>query len=49
MTTQLTHEPSSSLESTEGTSNRGVWIVLDPMQDGIGKHGIEFVQKRSLR
>src|ERR1700676_4755346 len=45
MAAQLAHESSSSLESTESTSNRGVRIVLDPMQDGIGKDCIEFVVK----
>jgi hypothetical protein len=45
MTTQLTHESSSSPESTESTRNRGVRIVLDPVQDGIGEGRIELVLK----
>src|ERR1700733_37269 len=45
MAAQLAHESSSGLESAESTTNRHVRIVLDPMQDGIGKHCIEFVVK----
>jgi len=45
MTAQLAYESSSGLEGAECTSNRGVRIVLDPVQDGIGKDSVEFVLK----
>jgi hypothetical protein len=43
MAAQLTDEPSSGPEGVESSRNRCVGIVLDPVQDGIGKDGIEFV------
>jgi hypothetical protein len=45
MPAQLPHEPSSVPEGAEGTRNRRIRIVLDPVQDGIGEDCVEFVVK----
>ena len=49
MAAQFAYESSSSLESAESTCNRGIRIVLDPMQDSIGKDGIELVLQTPAR
>src|ERR1700724_3332402 len=45
MPAQLAHESSSDPQGAECTCDRRVRIVLDPVQDGIGKGSVEFVLK----
>src|SRR5580658_4318805 len=45
MPAQLAHESSSDPQGAECTCNWRVRIVLDPVQDGIGKDSVEFVLK----
>jgi hypothetical protein len=40
---QLAHEPSSGHQGAKCARDRRVWIVLYPVQRGIGKDGVKFV------
>src|SRR5881394_275333 len=48
MPAQLAHKSASDPQGAKCTCNRRVRIVLDPVQDGIGKNSVEFVLKNQL-
>src|ERR1700687_5741961 len=45
MAAHLAHKPPSRPEGAECTCDWRVWIILNPVQDGIRKDGIEFALK----